>query len=266
MKQGSLTIVGSGIKFMSNLTIESKTFIESADKVLYLVNEPAMKEWLSACIPHAESLENAYVDNNLRRDTYHAITQSILQFLAQGQHICVVLEGHPLVFAKPALDAMLEAKKQGYRTFVSPGISAEDYLFADLLIDPGRFGCQSYEATDFLIHQRAFDGYSHLILWQISVIGLLDNSTTNPHYQQNMQLLIERLNLCYPLTHEVVLYEGSQYPHMSSNINMVRLAELPQLPVSRITTLYLPPAYKSAPDFDMIKRLNLDIAKLRDHG
>jgi hypothetical protein len=35
-----------------------------------------------------------------------------------------------------------------------PGISAEDCLFADLGIDPGIYGCQSYEATDFLANGR----------------------------------------------------------------------------------------------------------------
>ncbi len=33
-----LVIVGSGIKFMSHLTIEVKAHIEQADKVLYLIN------------------------------------------------------------------------------------------------------------------------------------------------------------------------------------------------------------------------------------
>ena len=34
---------------------------------------------------------------------------------------------------------------------------AEDYMFADLAVDPSRCGCQSFEASDFLICGRIFD-------------------------------------------------------------------------------------------------------------
>ena len=46
MKSGSLVLVGSGIKFVSHITNEAKASIEQADKVLYLVNEPAIGEWI----------------------------------------------------------------------------------------------------------------------------------------------------------------------------------------------------------------------------
>ena len=45
-KKPSLVVVGSGIKFMSHLTIEAKSYIEQSDKVLYLVNDPLMKKWI----------------------------------------------------------------------------------------------------------------------------------------------------------------------------------------------------------------------------
>jgi tetrapyrrole methylase family protein/MazG family protein len=261
MDKGSLTVVGSGIKFMSHLTIEAKSIIESADKVLYLVNEPAMKEWLSTHIRQAESLEEAYTQHALRSDTYKAITQTIIHSLKEHQHICVILEGHPTVFAKPALNAVIEAKKRGIRTSILPGISAEAYLFADLMIDPGSCGCQSYEATDFLIHRRAFDGHSHLILWQISVIGMLQNQDEYD-YAENLQILINYLYQCYPQDHEVVLYEGSQYPHIASNIKRIPLNHLPNATLTRITTLYLPPVKKAHYDENMIQQLNININHL----
>lgn len=263
MHKGSLTVVGSGIKFMSHLTIEAKSVIETADKVLYLVNEPAMREWLSTRLKAAESLEYAYTMHQLRRDTYKTITQAILLALEYHQHICVVLEGHPTVFATPALEAVVEAKKRGIRATILPGISAEAYLFADLLIDPGSCGCQSYEATDFLIHRRAFDGHSHLILWQISVIGMLHNAVMYD-YTTGLQILVDYLHQCFPLDHEIVLYEGSQYPHIASNIKRTALACLPSTILSPITTLYLPPVKKAPYDTKIINQLNINIDHLRN--
>ena len=46
-----------------------------------------------------------------------------------------------------------------------PGISSEDCLFADLGVDPGVSGCQSYEATDFLMNAPIIDSSTQLILW-----------------------------------------------------------------------------------------------------
>lgn len=262
-QQGSLSVVGCGIKFSSHWTTEAQALIKNADRVLYLVNEPLMQEWLKTHIKNAENLESAYAPDTLRRDTYRAITEAILQALTSAQHVCVVLEGHPLVFAKPALDAVIEAKKRGIATFVAPGISAEDYLFADLLIDPGSVGCQSYEATDFLIHDRAFDGCSHLILWQISVVGMLDSNITNMRYAQHAQLLVDKLSSCYPLTHQVILYEGSQYPHIASHMIRIALADLPSTSVNRLATLYLPPAKQATLNLDIIKAMQLDLYDLR---
>lgn len=258
MAKGLLNIIGCGIKFMSHLTVEAKTSILLADKLFYLVNEPAMKEWLLSCNPNAKSLDTAYHQYEFRADTYKAITHSILNALEQHRNVCIVLEGHPFVFAQPALDAAKKAREKGCNVNVVPGISAEDYLFAELLIDPGACGCQSYEATDFLIYRRLFDNRSHLILWQISVIGMLSN---NIHHdsQKGAKILVDYLSDHYALNHEVTLYEGSQYPHIASKIQKFPLMELPNISISRISTLYVPPIYKAIPDLEMIKKLGINL-------
>lgn len=258
MTKNSLTIIGSGIKFMSHMTVEAKACIEKASKLLYLVNEPAIQKWLHHCNAHAESLEAAYTKYSLRTDTYQAITQSILSALKNNQHVCIVLEGHPVVFAKPALDAALIAKRAGIETNILPGISAEDYLFAELMIDPGTCGCQSYDATDFLIYHRAFDGCSHLILWQIGVIGMLSNDQ-HYDYKKAIEILINYLAIHYFPDHEIILFEGSQYPHIPSNIKKILLKELINASISRITTLYIPPIQKSVADLTMLKKLGISI-------
>ena len=56
MNKNTLIIVGSGIKFMSHLTVETKACIIKADKVLYLVNEPLIEKWIKESNTSAESL------------------------------------------------------------------------------------------------------------------------------------------------------------------------------------------------------------------
>ena len=170
--QASLTVVGTGIKFLAQMTLEAYNYIKKSDKVLYLVNTAAMKYWISQHNLNSESLDNLYFSQPLRNDVYDSITQYILDNLLKSKHICVALYGHPTIFAKPALDAVIQAKSLGYEAKILPGISAEACLFADLLIDPGNIGWQSFETTDFILHNRKFDPNSHLVLWQPDVIGI----------------------------------------------------------------------------------------------
>ena len=61
----------------------------------------------------------------------------------------------------------MQARAEGFNARMLPGISAEDCLFANLGADPGTHGCQSFEATSFLLRKPKFDTLTHLILWQI---------------------------------------------------------------------------------------------------
>lgn len=258
MKKSSLVVVGSGIKFLSHLTNEARVYIEQSDKVVYLVNDPAMKEWIQKTAVHAESLDTWYTKYPLRADCYHAITNYILENLYNtNQHLCAVFYGHPSVFSQPGLNAASKARQEGYYVKVLPGISAEDCLFADLLIDPGTCGCQSFETTDFLIYDRQFDPSSHLILWQADIIGVLNNPKLHDN-RKGANVLVNHLKQYYSSKHEVILYEAAQYPSFEPNILRLPLDELANAEFSRISTLYIPPAYQRiASDKNRLELLNL---------
>ncbi len=262
MKNASLVVVGSGIKFLSHLTNETKIYMEQADIILYLVNEPAMKEWLKNNFSNTESLDNLYTSHRLRSHCYHAIKDRILYHLHQQQRVCVVIYGHPTVFAQPALDAVKQARSEGFDAVIFPGISAEACLFADLLINPGANGCQSFEATDFLIHHRKYDARSHLILWQIGVIGALGHTKMSDE-MNGIRLLSNYLNKQYDADHKVILYEAAQYPHFKPRIDELELMQLSNAHITQISTLYVPPACAAVGDEMMIKQLGINLADLQ---
>ena len=256
MVSASLVVVGSGIKFVSHLTTEAIIYIEKSEKVLYLVNEPAMKEWIENKNKNSVSLDIIYTQHELRIDSYHAITGSILDEVRKNQHVCVVLYGHPAVFAKPGIDAVIQAKKEGYPAKMLPGISAEDCLYADLLINVGTCGHQSFEATELLIHRRQCDPCAHLFLWQVGFIGALNHPRAHDN-SKGIRLLVDYLNQYYNLEHIVTLYEAAQYPGFEPRITQLSLRELPEAKTSAITTLYVPPARKMECDKEMLEALTI---------
>jgi uncharacterized protein YabN with tetrapyrrole methylase and pyrophosphatase domain len=261
--KASLVVIGTGIKFMSHLTTEAKAYIEQSDKVLYLVNEPAIKEWIKRNNPNAESLDDIYTRYPMRIDCYNAITDYILETLRQGLHLCVALYGHPSIFARPALVAVAQAKKEGYYAKILPGISAEDCLFADLLIDPGTCGCLSYETTDFLLHHRPFSAASHLVLWQVGIIGVLGHPRTIDN-RRGAELLVEHLAQQYPLDHEVTLYEAAQYPMFEPTLDKRPLKTLADAKFSAITTLYVPPSTKIPYDPKVLSALGISLDDIKE--
>jgi len=140
-----------------------------------------------------------------------------------------------------------------------PGISAEDCLFADLGIDPGISGCQSFEATDFLLNSRACDPTSSLVLWQIGVVG---DATFKPmgYDLSAMPLLVERLLSIYPATHTMYLYEAAVFHGCEPVIRPITAHQLTTEPLSAGYTLYIPPAYPRTSDLPTYYRMKALIA------
>lgn len=250
----SLIVVGSGIKFLSHLTPEAKTYIEQSEVVLYLVNDPLLKEWIQKKNANTHSLDFLYQKYQLRQESYTAITKYILDELRKLQQVCVVLYGHPAVFAQPGLEAVRQAKKEGFEAIILPGISAEDCLFSDLLIDPGSSGCQSFEATDFLLYKRKFDVYCHLILWQIDMIGMLGHKKL---HHKGISLLTNYLKNFYSEDHLITIYEAAQYPSFKPLIQHFQLKNLCFAKFSRISTLYVPPLENALYDENVLQYLEM---------
>ncbi|NET56219.1 MAG: hypothetical protein F6K47_08580 [Symploca sp. SIO2E6] len=209
MNAGSLTIVGTGIQLAGHLTLGAKAWIEQADKVLFALADPVTAKWLQELNATAEALPYDR-SNRRRRDTYREMTARILTEVRQGLHVCAVFYGHPGVFADPAHAAIKQARQEGFRAQMLPGISAEDCLFADLGLDPGKNGCQSFEATDFLIRGRKFDPTSILILWQIAMVGNLGFYEPEGHIH-GLKILAEVLKQDYGANHEVTVYEARDF-------------------------------------------------------
>src|SRR3546814_1472784 len=136
---------------------------------------------------------------------------AMLAEVRAGRRVCGAFYGHPGVFARVPHKAIAQARAEGFEAHSEAGVSAEDCLYADLVIDPGEVGCQHYEASQFMFYHRRIDPSAYLVLSQVGVAG--DRSvrrlSTGPAHRR---LLVERLAEEYPMDHEVVLYEAAPLP------------------------------------------------------
>lgn len=234
-----LDVVGTGIDPWRDTSEYTKHRIATADDVLYLVADPMATRWVTALNDGAESLAHLYASHIDPIDAYDAIVATTMERLRRGHTVCLVLYGHPGVFAMPGHNAIALARAEGFEATMHPAVSAADCLYADLGVDPGKHGCLSVEASHFLERRPHFDTSLALVLWQIGVVG----ASTPATYTQPPGLaeLVDFLSERYGSDHGVTVYEAATQPTFHPRIETVRLAELTEVPLTQASTLYVPP-------------------------
>jgi hypothetical protein len=253
-KKGSLVIVGTGLKAALHLTPEALAEIRAADRVFYLISDPLSETWIRNLRPSARSLTSCYVPGRPRMQAYERMVEKILAPVRSGQRVCAAFYGHPGVSVSPSHEAIRRARSEGFDAEMLPGISVEDSLFAELGLDPAASGCQSYEATDFLVYRRKFDRSSALLLWQVGVVGNL-NYAERPA-RSGLRALSQRLARAYGKKHGVVLYEASLLPVIPSTVRWTTVEEIPTARITGGMTLFVPPL-SHPPDPRTLRALGL---------
>lgn len=257
--KGSLACVGLGMMLGAHLSPRSRACIEQAEVVFALVSDPIVELWVQELRPDMRSLQPCYGDGSAagkpRRDSYREMVEAMVAEVRAGRRVCGIFYGHPGVFAVVPHRAIAKAREEGFPAVMEPGISAEDCLYADLGIDPGTFGCQHFEAGQFLCYRRRVDPSAYLVLWQVAVVG--DRSTrrfaTGAAYRR---LLIEVLvEAGYPPQHELIAYEAATLPIGEPRMEHMPLADFESTQLRLQTTLVIPPASPLQPNDAVMDRL-----------
>lgn len=247
MQSGSLVCVGTGMTLGSHISPLSRSYIEQADVVFVLVADGITEKWIEQMNADVRSLQPYYLEGKSRMITYQEMVAAMLAEVSAGKKVVGAFYGHPGVFAWVPHNAIKQARKLGYNAHMEPGISAEDCLYADLGIDPGTYGCQHYETSQFMFYKRNIDTAAYLILWQVGVAGdrSLAKFSTDSEYRK---VLVKLLTEYYPPEHEVILYEAATLPIQPVRIEHLPLSTLPDAGMDLKTTLIVPP--QKAPELN----------------
>lgn len=249
---GSLVVIGCGIQLGRHLTRRAESEIRAADRVFSLADGFA-SDWLASIRPDCVRLSRHYRAGRDRRESYRAMERELVAAVSAGHDVCAVFYGHPGVFADVPHGAVAAVRALGLPARMEPGISAEACLYADLGLDPGRHGVQSWEATQFLVERRVPDPSALLILWQVALTGdlALDRFHAEPGA---IELLVEKLRRWYPAETPVILYEAAQIPVERIRADRMPLVALPGAAYREHTTLVVPPVRGAVPDRDWLER------------
>jgi uncharacterized protein YabN with tetrapyrrole methylase and pyrophosphatase domain len=131
---------------------------------------------------------------------------------------------------------------------ILPGISSLDCLLCDLRIDPGICGIQAYESTAFINKEYKINPDSHLVLWQIGVIGIKTiitdekELTCHPDRKDALLVIQEKLLTWYGKEHPIIFYTASRYPSISFETVTIRMSQIDSSSPHRLSTAYIPPS------------------------
>jgi len=259
-KKGSLAVVGTGIQIAGQTTLIARRLIEQAEKLLCLVADDATDHWLKSLNETAESLSRFYEPGKPRIRTYSEMVEATLCYVRQGLNVCLAAYGHPGVFSYVGHESVRRARLEGFAAQMSPGVSAEDCLFADLGIDPGASGCHSFGATNFLIYDRRFDPNVPLILWQVGVIGRADYVADPTTCGQGLSVLMDSLLRHYDSEHEIIVYRAALIPMGEPVVQRIALKELGTARIETMATLVVPPRAPSRPNPGIVARLGIQFS------
>jgi uncharacterized protein YabN with tetrapyrrole methylase and pyrophosphatase domain len=251
---GSLVCVGVGVTLGSHIGPLTRSHIEKSDVVFVGVADGVMEQWLMRMHRDVRSLQPFYQEGKSRMQTYRQMVQAMLSEVRAGRKVCGAFYGHPGVFAWAPHKAIEVARSEGFRAHMEPGISAEDCLYADLGIDPGKYGCQHFEASQMMFYRRRIDPTAYLVLWQVGLAGdqSLKRFATGAAYRQ---VLIDVLARDYPLDHEIIVYRAATLPLYRPRIERLPLSQLAQANIEVPDTVIIPPAAPMQSDPEICARL-----------
>lgn len=249
----NLAVVGLGLR-PGHLTHEARHFIESADVVLLLAAGLLAEEMVKVLNREVGILNQHYREGLDRLVTYERMVEHVVGELRQDRLVTMAIYGHPGVYCIPAHSSIQKAKELGFSAVMCPGISAEDALFADLGIDPAARGCQSYEATHLLLHQKSLDPSSWLIVWQIGVVG--EPAWREGFSSPSLKLLQLKLVALYGEAHLVTIYFAHEALPMAPIVNQIHLGALAEAEFPPLSTLVIPPLLADRVDSETLEALH----------
>lgn len=251
-KKGSLVNVGLGMTLGAHITPLSRSTIENADVVFVAASNNIVEQWVEGMNNDVRSLQQYYNEGTSRMITYRKMVEVMMHEVRLGKKVCGAFYGHPGVFAWAPHESIKQARSEGYRAHMEPGVSAEDCLYADLGIDPGKYGCTHLEASQFMFRNKTFDASAYLILWQVGIAGdkSLAKFSTESKYKQ---VLVDMLLETYPDDFKIILYECAVLPIEKTLIKVIKLSELAKATMSLKTTVVFPPCKKTSLNQDIVK-------------
>ncbi len=170
-KEGSISIFGTGVKAIAQITLETNFLLQKMDKVFHMSSNDSIAKYLDSIGCEEVNLNYLYAEGNQRKNVYKKISEIIVSKVSTNKIDCAFLTTGNPVFLNTIVRYICDlAKAKGVPVNIYPGVSSIDSILVDIRLPVGLTGLQCYECTHFIKFQPHIDIRVPLLLFQPGVI------------------------------------------------------------------------------------------------
>jgi len=251
---GSLIIVGTGIMFPNQMTLEAAETMKNADIVFFNVGIHALAiDWIKNNTKKSFDLYSFYDDGKDRSESYHEMVSAMVDSVKAGKKTVGTFYGHPGVFVGPGFTALQKCRELNYPAQMLPGVSAVDCMFADLEFDPAFSGCLMVEASEYVLMKKKMDTHPPLVIWQAGVIG--DATFAKKGTSDHVDILRRRLLEDYPEDQTIIAYIAATLPGMKPDVEVGTIKDIEKMNINASSTCLVPPINIAAVNKEVVALL-----------
>jgi len=200
-------VLGAGVKTPDHLTLETVGALRRSRLVfsIYpLSDEVTHQLGLSA---ELRCLLPMFESSGLRRDTYQAIAETILDAVESARPVAFLTPGNPVVSDSVAQHLLSQGKARGFNVRLLPAVSSLDTVMADLTFDVSP-ALQIYDASWLVSHNMVPSVHAACLLLQVTTFGTALTTMGRTLRAGALAELGEYLQRFYPPDHEVVFVQS----------------------------------------------------------
>ncbi|CAB5680482.1 Tetrapyrrole (Corrin/Porphyrin) Methylases [Serratia marcescens] len=258
---GTISVIGSGMLGVNQITTEGFSVIESVNRVFWIGDIAGLNEYLSHHEIHHEDLSYLYEDGGVDVDNYTRIIQYISEVLTECEHVCLIVPGHPRV-GVTIVQLLQKLSQDGVFTLrCYPGISSFDAMINDIGIDPLEEGVSILDANRLIIYDYAMDPCINYFIYHVCSIGNSNTDYSSPQASNKVIYLKSKLLKHYPANTPIFLLSASTQKGQSADRLQGEICNIDTL-LSKVTykhTLYIPSSLptKDRVNFEFLKEINV---------
>lgn len=254
--------MGTGIRDLSQMTVETVKALQACDLVFSLHGDPAVTRSLRALARKVIDLTCLYKDRCLDLAVYRAIVGRVTRQLSGRRTVAVIFHGHPLLYSNPAQMLIKHCEHEKIDLEVLSGVSSLDAIFTALKLDVGSTGLQAFDVNRLLLYRLKPSVHTPCLVFQIGSFGSALITRTMQNARGRFVPLERYLRTCYPKGHPAVIVECSTLTGLADKVIPTTVDGLDAMAdrINYNSTLYIPA------DVANVRMDRSYLRKLRDQG
>ncbi|MGD0176776.1 MAG: SAM-dependent methyltransferase [Candidatus Bathyarchaeia archaeon] len=247
MQRADLSIVGIGIRGVSEITPETERILRRSTEIFYMDPRPIVSRYFNKVNRNSHNLLKRYKENRKAYDVYEELSSLVINSALKKPGACYATYGNPMIYDTITQLILQKAISRRLKVEIVPAVSALDSVLVDLRLPILDEGLQIFEANRLVLHRQRIESSVPCLIFGVGSFGTVIITIGRRSTEKRYLLLEKHLRQFYPSTHPIHLVESSLHPHMRNRITKTMMNRLGKMykRINYNTTLYIPPVPKA---------------------